>query len=677
MYISKLKIKNFKCFDEVEINFDPNFNLIVGKNNSGKSTIFEALRLWQLAIQQFYTKRTGKIGDGENNIGFYKKYQFEPLELSDLSFLRIDSLYNILNHNTKIKFEGDELQFDYNNTFTIEVTFSNIDGASSSVPIEFRPSDRNVLRCSIKFESNSNDGKFEELKSMSHKLSKVMGLRNNATFINRIRLAYIPPKFTLPSKEVLFSRDNSFISEKLVTGESNLVIRNIIHHWAEFSYQVKTKSKSDETIKKVTTALNDIGINPEIVRKDFHNKIKPFIENALKLNVYPQTNPKSKFLEEVEEGLNKIVEQTFYFKSVSNPIENSYLQITDVNKKTEISQLGSGTINILNILTVLNYNEESIKGDATKCNILLLDEPDSHLQFNLQNKLFEYLEKVSEDDGKQIFIVTHNSSLISQFDSILYIKNNQNVISPISIDDYLENELKDIDIHHYKVMKDLNQAKKEKEEVQKQLNKVVKPVLFCEGSTDVTILKEAFNKLYDKTTFFDGVLDIKGGGGASKVNNHLQYNSNSEICIIGLFDRDKEGKEHFERLQKNGNGFTLVESSNFHCIKPKSRTNALTIPIPSDRNKTWFDENTFIEYLFSDETLEKSGVELERLDYMNFKTIKSKVGKDFKKDCDIEKNKIISKLNKLTKSDFKNFIPLFEKIAEIIDFKLPHTEINA
>ncbi|MEY3996968.1 MAG: hypothetical protein RL344_1311 [Pseudomonadota bacterium] len=42
MYISKLRIKNFKCFQDVEITFDPNFNLIIGENNSGKSTIFDA-----------------------------------------------------------------------------------------------------------------------------------------------------------------------------------------------------------------------------------------------------------------------------------------------------------------------------------------------------------------------------------------------------------------------------------------------------------------------------------------------------------------------------------------------------------------------------------------------------------------------------------------------------------
>ena len=58
MYISKIKIKNFKCFNDIEVEFDPNFNLIIGQNNSGKSTIFDALRLWQLAFQKFLKDRT-------------------------------------------------------------------------------------------------------------------------------------------------------------------------------------------------------------------------------------------------------------------------------------------------------------------------------------------------------------------------------------------------------------------------------------------------------------------------------------------------------------------------------------------------------------------------------------------------------------------------------------------
>ena len=34
------------------------------------------------------------------------------------------------------------------------------------------------------------------------------------------------------------------------------------------------------------------------------------------------------------------------------------------------------------------------------------------------------------------------------------------------------------------------------------------------------------------------------------------------------------------------------------------------------------------------------------------------------------------KTNTLTKEDFKHFVPLFEKIAEIIGFQLPNVEFN-
>ncbi|NNU84768.1 DUF2813 domain-containing protein [Geobacillus sp. NFOSA3] len=43
MYISKLYIKNFKCFREFEIEFNEGLNVIIGSNNSGKTTIIKAI----------------------------------------------------------------------------------------------------------------------------------------------------------------------------------------------------------------------------------------------------------------------------------------------------------------------------------------------------------------------------------------------------------------------------------------------------------------------------------------------------------------------------------------------------------------------------------------------------------------------------------------------------------
>lgn len=44
MYISKLRIQNFRCFDDVEIEFNEGLNVIIGENNSGKTTIMKALQ---------------------------------------------------------------------------------------------------------------------------------------------------------------------------------------------------------------------------------------------------------------------------------------------------------------------------------------------------------------------------------------------------------------------------------------------------------------------------------------------------------------------------------------------------------------------------------------------------------------------------------------------------------
>lgn len=45
MYLSKISIKNFRSIKSIEINFQKDLNVFVGKNNTGKSTIIDAIRL--------------------------------------------------------------------------------------------------------------------------------------------------------------------------------------------------------------------------------------------------------------------------------------------------------------------------------------------------------------------------------------------------------------------------------------------------------------------------------------------------------------------------------------------------------------------------------------------------------------------------------------------------------
>lgn len=50
--LEKINIENYRCYNEHEIDFK-NLSIIVGKNNAGKSTLIEALRLVSLALSRF------------------------------------------------------------------------------------------------------------------------------------------------------------------------------------------------------------------------------------------------------------------------------------------------------------------------------------------------------------------------------------------------------------------------------------------------------------------------------------------------------------------------------------------------------------------------------------------------------------------------------------------------
>ena len=60
--ITKLTLRNFKSIGEQEYTFTK-FDLLVGRNNSGKSTILQALAIWQFCVDEFHrVKRSGTTG---------------------------------------------------------------------------------------------------------------------------------------------------------------------------------------------------------------------------------------------------------------------------------------------------------------------------------------------------------------------------------------------------------------------------------------------------------------------------------------------------------------------------------------------------------------------------------------------------------------------------------------
>ncbi|WP_369686325.1 AAA family ATPase [Photobacterium leiognathi] len=87
-------MKNFKGFESLEFEPNDNFNIIIGENNIGKSSVFEAIQLW---------KRCYDLSIKSDDKGFYKSSPQSNLYLpfSDLYFLRVThdrELFNTASH---------------------------------------------------------------------------------------------------------------------------------------------------------------------------------------------------------------------------------------------------------------------------------------------------------------------------------------------------------------------------------------------------------------------------------------------------------------------------------------------------------------------------------------------------------------------------------------------------
>ena len=52
MYLKELEVSNFKMFDNIKLEFEPGFNILLGDNGVGKTTILEAA---SVAISGFLT----------------------------------------------------------------------------------------------------------------------------------------------------------------------------------------------------------------------------------------------------------------------------------------------------------------------------------------------------------------------------------------------------------------------------------------------------------------------------------------------------------------------------------------------------------------------------------------------------------------------------------------------
>lgn len=199
MYIHTFQIKNFKSFKDVTFYFNKDLNILTGINNSGKTTVLEALSLWQ----ECFTKLITEAKRGEHG---YKRGDY-ILGPSNNKYFRFEEINSVRSPN----FEDIFHQIDKKNAIQLSLTIKD---------------DENVELCiTFKISSSGNNYVIELVGYSSY---------DHRTFNDYF--AYLPNPISLiystPVSQISLREDfmtEPIVKEQLLLRRSDVVLRNRLY----------------------------------------------------------------------------------------------------------------------------------------------------------------------------------------------------------------------------------------------------------------------------------------------------------------------------------------------------------------------------------------------------------------------------------------------------------------
>ena len=332
MHLKEFYIDNFRGYRKFKIKSNHNINILTGVNNSGKTTILEAISLWNEIFNHLITKARRS----DQNLGIRSgDFRFGKKGQNYIDYREINSVRS---------FGYKDLFYNLNTSAAIKVSALVVLPNKEEINIGFIMKEANGANYNVYL--NDHD-QFDFIKF------------NNA--------------FTGLPESV-----GCYFSTPVAT----------ISSYEEFA--IAPKIKDGIKIRQSSIYFRNRLFN--LYNSDEFAQFKKNLSNVL----YNE---------------NDCID----FKINGDKSKDIYISI-EVNIKStgyrNISLLGSGTIQIIEILLHLHENRKAL-------NIILLDEPDSHIHRDIQRRLLKHLK----NSGVQVFLTTHNESLIrsAKPDSLFFI----------------------------------------------------------------------------------------------------------------------------------------------------------------------------------------------------------------------------------------------------------------
>lgn len=317
--LTKLTLRNFKLFGEVEIDLGPRV-VLIGPNNTGKTSALQALALWEIGVKRWLEKR----GEGEAK---GKKPRGVVINRRDLIAVPVPTA-RLLWRDLHVRKSRKENGKSNPENILIEVV---VEGTGWTCGLEFDYANAESFHC----RPLRQDG------------GDYMPVPKEA---GEVQLAYLPPMSGLAANETRL--DRGAINVRLGEGRTAEVLRNLC-------YQI------------VSSGKNGAAKWQKIVKQ-----MKTLFGSELDL---PEYIP--------ERG-----EITLSYR-------------TPERVRLDLSSSGRGQQQTLLLLAHITVNPGAV---------LLLDEPDAHLEILRQRQIYQLLSETAEQTNSQIIAASHSEVILNE-----------------------------------------------------------------------------------------------------------------------------------------------------------------------------------------------------------------------------------------------------------------------
>ena len=536
MYLKSLEIKNFRKFGDKnnivefinsqdisennEINIAQNTTLIIGKNNSGKTTIIEALDILV----------NNKFSASDFNF-FYLKKLFES--------------YKNKNQNNQFP----EIEFK----LIINLEKNENDDITNLVPLmTLEDLDDTEIELKIKIVLKEEQKFLDEFKKIMNK--KILETEKFLKIIGQMNKIGYKTKFyrndDIEIEDFKLDKLMNVVTIKANNVSDKNSLKNAFNKIISYRFNEKHPKSNEMKKEEIENELDKLN---KKITKIIDKKQTKDINHTLS-NVISQNNLKI-FLNSdlsLDKALNNLINYQYLDKGIPIP-EN---------------QFGLGYTNfvmiIANLIDYIDKHEGNMSN--SKINLICIEEPETYMHPQMQELFIKYINDainnlLLKEDKKnlnsQLVISTHSSHILNSkihsgdgFDNINYVtfKNNESKIIILS-----DKKLKDI-IPEDKKKKEQDEKLKILKFIKKHVKFKVSELFFSdaiilvEGNCEYNLLPLYIDKNEKLKQKYITFLNI-GGAHAFKYRGLLKLLEIPSLIITDL-DIEREDTEDVSQIEK-------------------------------------------------------------------------------------------------------------------------------